>query len=782
MPLFSFSGTLRLAASKLKCYAHFLSCNGGDCCGGEWFPADSECTQSSCPDGQIYLRWGQYDECCGCLPELVPDPRVGGEFPRPATGQSNPCDIADDLCCPGPTLVPYEPVMQSIGDEILQVGVLYTGCMGRCCRDGICTDEYQVTCEETGGVWHPGQCLGCGCPADCCDEDSAGNVTCETIDCGEACVAPRTLADPDCATGCLGQCCIDGEPQGMMTQAACEAMDGLWQGLGVEECGPCPCRAPYDCDCCESVTSTAAGITFFQPRKKRQPQFTDTFRVTVTGRTESSIYVHGVPVGASCDFEVTFLLCGESFNIEPAECDTNFKKLDVKVCWQEEHTSGETLHIRGCEHGTIDAGSCRPDGCNGSGDCIDGSVCTTTLLHDAAGAEADANIRVNGRLTIDSSGTGPLVLTGDLTIPATACSLTIVVTGTNDDLNRLDGDILQADSSKLVIVEKRGVGTWGIAGQNTYTGQLKVLSGTLVVLADVDGSTGSPSPFGTTSTYSPVVGDAAAMSGVAALLLADDVSVNRTVLISSQASGSSQVVILGGYGSGASTFNSSFSLPRDVTLQAATGGTVTFNGLWFASGSPKITIGSNGNAGTVVINDTLPDGSLDVVLGTLRANATDIVSHTVPVMVGSTLGAATIDQYGKSLTLDSLTFTGDTGLVTNGTLRPTAVDADGTGHEIASAVSLNHDATFTVQAASDLKVSGVISGAYAVTKEGGGLLLLSAANTYSGDTTINGGTAKAGNAAAFGTGTITVNAGGTLDKNGFTLANTIVNNGGTVIP
>lgn len=51
----------------------------------------------------------------------------------------------------------------------------------------------------------------------------------------------------------------------------------------------------------------------------------------------------------------------------------------------------------------------------------------------------------------------------------------------------------------------------------------------------------------------------------------------------------------------------------------------------------------------------------------------------------------------------------------------------------------------------------------------------------SGGTTINGGTLTAGHVSAFGTGAITVNAGATLNRNGFAISNTIVNNGGSVI-
>ena len=779
MSLFSFAGTLRLAASKLMCRVGIMSCEGGTCCGGQWHEAESEGTQSSCAEGQIYLRWGPADNCCGCVPAQIFDPR--------ANALVDTVDVKDDLCCPvyeGKWL-PFDPITAD-----------YIGCLGRCCSDGYCIDLHEVACVSTGRVWIEGRCDPEGCPVDCCAEDSDGNVTCATVDSALLCTTPKVLADPDCATGCLGQCCLDDEegnpqPQGMMTQEACDAIGGAWQGLGETNCSGCPCRDPFDCSCCESVTSTAAGITFFQPRRKRSPQFTDTFRVTVAGRTESSIYVHGIPVGASCDFEVTFVLCHDSFHIEPVECGTNFKKLTVKVCWEEEHTSGETLEIRGCEHGTIAAGSCRPGGCSGSGDCVSpGAECTTTLLHNENGATTDAAIAAYGRLTIDSSGTGALVLTGDITV--SECSMTLVITGTNDDLNRIDGDILQQASTKPVIVEKRGDGTWQLSGNNTYSGQLRVLGGTLVVGESVNGTVGDPSPFGLTGSLatSPVVGDDTPVpGGTAAMLLANDVVVGRLIQVRSSVVGSGQIVALGGYGNGSSVFGGTIRLSGDVTLQAANGGDVTFSGNFIKTTSliPSITIGSVGNAGTVVLNKFLPSSvPVVVVLGTARLNTDDVIDPAAMATVGSSLGSATLDLNGFSQTLGALAFAGSSGLVTGGTLTigysgTAEVDVAGAGHEIASDVTLSDDATFTVDGDADLTVSGVVSGGFAITKEGDGLLELNAANTYSDGTTINGGTARAGDVAAFGTGGITVNAGGTLDKNGFALANTITNNGGTVL-
>ncbi|UWY28024.1 autotransporter-associated beta strand repeat-containing protein [Flavobacterium sp. TR2] len=79
-------------------------------------------------------------------------------------------------------------------------------------------------------------------------------------------------------------------------------------------------------------------------------------------------------------------------------------------------------------------------------------------------------------------------------------------------------------------------------------------------------------------------------------------------------------------------------------------------------------------------------------------------------------------------------------------------------------------------------IGAVVSGDGSLVKKSAGTLVLNGNNTFTGGVTINGGIVKAGNVNAFGTGIITINAGATLNKNGFAIANTIVNNGGTIIP
>jgi autotransporter-associated beta strand protein len=76
--------------------------------------------------------------------------------------------------------------------------------------------------------------------------------------------------------------------------------------------------------------------------------------------------------------------------------------------------------------------------------------------------------------------------------------------------------------------------------------------------------------------------------------------------------------------------------------------------------------------------------------------------------------------------------------------------------------------------------AGVLSGGGSLAKNGAGTLILSASNSFSGGTLLNSGTLSAGNAFAFGSGSVTLTNGTTLNLSNFSIANTLINNGGTL--
>lgn len=717
----------------------------GDCCLDVWYPA-----ADPCPEGGTYQEFG--DGCCGCIPDTIEITPGEGQVPTPY----------EDLCCPtcGSPHVPY------VGEE-----KTFIGCLGRCCVDGVCTTARISECE---GTWYEGCCT-LGCPVPCCFEDTDGVSQCETRN-ASACEAPDLVVE-SCATDCLGECCIDGVSQGQTTQADCDTLGGQWAGLGSTSCQPAnECRSPFTSACCESKESSGYGLTFTQPRRKRTPPFSDTLRVTVTGTTDSQILIHGTSFGVNADppkrcvINHTFLLCWDEFNVEPVPCNSRFQYVDLTVCWEQEDTQTETLNFSGCDSLTLNLGYCPYS-------------CVTTMTYSGAGHTSDSAVVLRGDAVIEANGTGPLVLTTPITVAQSCVSAdpTLTLAGSSTQSNEV---FVIDDASADLDVIKDGPGTWLLSDDSTYSGQLKLLGGTLVVTVDVASSGASPFGTGTAVASLPQIGS----NSSAVYFLFGNVTVSRgfTVLASLGE------VTIGATSAGTAIFSigTGIRLGRSVILQAASGGTAIFANDWLDSGggtSPAVamTVGSAGNDGTVIFESDIPNSitGLSVVAGTLKQDSNERIYSGTPF----TIGSATYDLDGLTQSLESLSFSGGAASIIDGTLKlgsyPTpsgtaSVNASGTGHTISADVSLEVPVTFA--GSGSLTVSGVISGS-SVTKNGSGTVIFSGANTYTGGTTINGGILQAGSVGAFGTGDITVNAGGTLDKNGFAISNTIINNGGTVL-
>ena len=736
----------------------------GKCCGSVWYPGDPP----QCPEGRIYLTWGN-GNCCGCVPIQVLDPQTNEMV--------NANDRKDEFCCPVCTGGTYLPTPE--------------GCLGRCCIGCSCTPDYNFPCILAGGQWYEG-CCEAGCPQPCCGEDDDCNVTCETIG-SELCDAPRVLGEcgVSCPDACLGACCENGAVIGQTTQNACT---GCWSGPGSTTCtGACV----NDGECCESKTSKDAGLTFSRPPslwnrcKNCSTLQPETLRVAVTGTTDSPILIHGTPFGADgarCSINHSFLICWENFNIEPVPCGTNFRYLDVTVCWETEATDTEALDFSGCNGLDVWLGACDYD-------------CVTTLSYNRGGHTSDVHIQLYGDGIIEANGTGPLVLNRPtaVTVP-NSCVETLTLTGTNTQNNEISGAIQDSFSGGLGVI-KTGPGLWRLSGENTYTDGLSILNGTIVIASAVDLFTpsGPLGQYGGPSSTLIIGTSESGATGAATLLVEGGInspgepSIRWPINIAALGSGASQAIVIGAIGTGEAVFGISNSSTitvlgpgRSITLQASDSAVLVFSSIW--SSDPVVTynIGSEGNAGVVEIRSDLSGGatSVNIVNGTAQLSFPNRIDSDTPV----TISAAMLDIIDSAYQqLSYLSFTNNSGRIVsssnNGTLNlitGAIVDVSGNSHEITLPVVLESD--ITINGSGDLLIAGVISGSYNITKNDSGIVTLSGNNTYTGTTTINSGTVKANNLAAFGTGAIVVNAGGTLNKNGYALANSITNNGGTIIP
>ncbi|MGX1785436.1 autotransporter domain-containing protein [Bosea sp. NPDC055332] len=204
-------------------------------------------------------------------------------------------------------------------------------------------------------------------------------------------------------------------------------------------------------------------------------------------------------------------------------------------------------------------------------------------------------------------------------------------------------------------------------------------------------------------------------------------------------------------------------------------GTVRAAALHFTGGSNRLTIGSasatiNGgiviDTGTLTFDQTIAatissvvSGAGNVVkegAGTLTLTGTNTYTGGTTISGGklSISSEANLGDVSGTLTLDGglLQVTGTT---LTGLTRNIVLGSNGGGFDIADAGN-----TFTVTQS--------FSGSGGLTKAGAGTLVLSGANTYTGTTTVSGGTLRAGQAGAFSASSaFTIASGATLDLAGF---------------
>ncbi|EED9682221.1 AIDA autotransporter-like protein ShdA, partial [Salmonella enterica subsp. enterica] len=317
------------------------------------------------------------------------------------------------------------------------------------------------------------------------------------------------------------------------------------------------------------------------------------------------------------------------------------------------------------------------------------------------------------------------------------------------------------DGTSLI---KQGAGTLILNAENTYTGGTTISGGTLVAtnvdaLGSGDVTDNATLELNTGGTFDNAISGSGQVdkSGDKMLTLSGANSYSGGTLISDGTLVASNVEALG-----------TGDVTNDAVLELNTGGdfdnAISGSGQVVKSGGDTLTLsGSNTyTGGTLISGGTLVASNVEALGSGDVTNDAVLELNTGGDFTNNISGSGQVVKSGdETLTLSGAnSYTGGT-TISGGTLIASNVEALGTGDVTDNAVlELNTGGDF----------DNAISGSGQVVKSGDDALTLSGSNTYTGGTTISGGTLVASNVEALGSGDVTNNAvlelntGGTFDN------------------
>jgi fibronectin-binding autotransporter adhesin len=360
---------------------------------------------------------------------------------------------------------------------------------------------------------------------------------------------------------------------------------------------------------------------------------------------------------------------------------------------------------------------------------VDRLLTTASLTVSGGTFDLQTFGQATGAVTLSSgsiSGSGTGTLTGSsFTLQSGTVSAILAGTGT---------------------VTKNTSGSVTLSGSNSYTGSTTISAGTLQVNTN--------NALGTAASGTTVANGAVLTLNNVNYTTAEPLTVNGNGISNGGAL----------LNSGTSTFAGSINAATNATINAG-GGTLNLTGglskngtTLTITGGGTVNIATNGITGSSANSDLVVDGT------TVNENTANSYNGPTYIRNAGILNAnvanALPTSNGRTPIIMDDSGTGNSQLTLGA---PQAVDSL-TGAS-SSLIKLNGNTVTVGSSSGTTTFAGVISGTGGLSKDGASTQILGGANTYSGSTTVSGGTLTVANGSGIALGStsgVTVNSGGTF--------------------